>query len=234
MSAVGDRVTVVGGKGHVGAKGTVTRVSNDYVWLCIDNGPADPVKKAKKSVAKDFSDPSLIPLLDLRRDVAGKRDEVWVARDNEDIYTHATRAETKKPNVDHVTEVQIYELAERGVYETHGPSGLTRTFVDELSSIVNGIENLNVTSAAVNQAKKGPFTQVVNAYHAGRQQVPLSELLRGNARTLQRNGVWENIESAVLDSTRVFQEYVDKHHEHEPRWKTAQDRLLEIVAVMIP
>jgi sarcosine oxidase delta subunit len=90
-------------------------------------------------------------------------EEVWRHRGGFDAYSGVKRTlvDRKVPNVDHIAEVQILNVAWCSALHA-APVGMrTRASKDRLQQIVNGVENLNVTTFAINQAKKGPFSRLV-------------------------------------------------------------------------
>lgn len=69
-----------------------------------------------------------------------------------------------------------------------------------LRNAVNHVDNLNVTTKAINQAKRGPFSAAVGRLTSDKLRVlPLEQLARqGRATALVDDGTWANIEGAVV------------------------------------
>jgi len=88
-----------------------------------------------------------------------------------DIFTNNNRDNTPTPQVDHILEVQLAEialvraLADTGAMTT---SMATTQTTDVLRHAINGHTNLNITQARVNQAKRGPFTAAMNRIRSDR------------------------------------------------------------------
>jgi hypothetical protein len=71
--------------------------------------------------------------------------------------------------VDHVWEGQVFRHAWvqafsqfRGEIDSPALSAMMRHRVQEWSTVVNGVPNLNVTSSSINRSKQGPFRRFVN------------------------------------------------------------------------
>lgn len=147
----------------------------------------------------------------LRRTVSGKSDDVWRHRGNVDIYTQATRSSVCKqhPEVDHVLEVAFMQDAQEQACVFQGArvwDGFAAMHMGELlQDVVNGIENLNVTSRMVNQKKKGPFMSVRNRMRkpGGRElrSISLEQFARtGAAKSLVDDGTWARIETSIVQT----------------------------------
>ncbi len=144
-----------------------------------------------------------VSALGLRANVVGKTDAVWETRSSIDMYTGRTRKETCDPEVDHCLEVQLAELALVRAYEqTDARSGSIATSQahEMLRDAINNVDNLNVTTRRVNQAKRGPFTAAISRLNSEKLRVvPLEQLARqGRAKWLVDDGTWTNIESSVV------------------------------------
>lgn len=101
-----------------------------------------------KTIVKEFS---------IRKGVTNLGPEVWKFRNDLDVYREATKLNTKLPEVDHIIEIQFIENA----FNSCPPN--TKVFIYSLvKDVSNQIENLNVTSQEVNQAKKSPITSFLN------------------------------------------------------------------------
>lgn len=170
--------------------------------------------------------------LDLRQAVSHLKTMVWANRGYRDIYlptvldTPATTTVAEQPKaltvaldgvaaVDHILEIQMFNLAwnsSRG----HLPASASRRQDHKtLVSLVNGLGNLNVTSEQINLAKKWPISRCLarmRQYQGRLRTKPLAEVARvgiknnptcASAKTMQRlldDGSWQRIEQAMLDS----------------------------------
>lgn len=128
---------------------TVQAASADTAAALADLEAA-PVPVLKRATTKD----------PLRGSVTEKADAVWANR-RRDLYTLKKREDTKDPEVDHILEIQFLRLAlDHASHKAQTqPSGAE---VKQLHSKVNGLLNLNVTTHALNQKKRGPFTSWCN------------------------------------------------------------------------
>ena len=141
--------------------------------------------------------------LALREPVTGKAEAVWAHRGGVDVYSRTSRAQTERPNVDHALEVQLAEVAlvrAFGAERAQMGSMATAQATELLRGALNGLGNLNVTSAKINQAKKGPVTAAINRLGNERlRTVSIEQLARqGRARWLVDDGTWARIEGAVV------------------------------------
>jgi hypothetical protein len=166
----------------------------------------------------------------LRRNVSQAREEVWRSRGGVDAYTGKKRRglEDENQNVDHVIEIQMVEHA------TFDTLNRNIELKNRMRDVINSSENLNVTSRAINQAKKGPFTAALNRLRkrdGSLREVSVEQLARsGRARWLVDSGVWSNIEKEIVESydqventlsnqrltraqTKIIEESADQIHE---------------------
>lgn len=166
----------------------------------------------------------------LRRNVSQAREEVWRSRGGVDAYTGKKRRglEDEIQNVDHVIEIQMVEHA------TFDTLNRNIELKNRMRDVINSSENLNVTSRAINQAKKGPFTAALNRLRkrdGSLREVSVEQLARsGRARWLVDSGVWCNIEKEIVESydqvektlsnqrltraqTKIIEESADQIHE---------------------
>lgn len=172
--------------------------------------------------------PATVPeqSLGLRQGVHHLADAVWLSRDGRDAYTHSGRdaVVVARPQVDHVLEVQLAEHAlvhamrevgagADGGYISMAAAQSAQTLRDAL----NGVSNLNVTTARVNQAKRGPFTAAMNrlrvadAHGSSLRLVTLEQLARqGKAKWLVDDGTWAHIEGEVIRSYEACQVAVEE------------------------
>ena len=160
-----------------------------------------------RSAARQLVDvtPAATQRLALREAVTAKADVVWRARGGTDVYTGAARVDTERPQVDHCLEVQLAEFALVRTYNAeHAQPGsmATAQAAELLRDALNGVGNLNVTSAKINQAKRGPFTAALNRLRSERlRTVPLEQLARqGRGAWMVDDGTWAKIEDAVVEA----------------------------------
>lgn len=163
-------------------------------------------------------------VLGLREGVRHLADAVWASRNDRDAYTRNGRAEVvvATPQVDHVLEVQFAEHAlvhaMRGAGAGAGRVSMAAAHsAQTLRHALNGVTNLNVTTARVNQAKRGPFTAAMNRVRVAEERggslrlVSLEQLARqGKARWLVDDGTWAAIEREVVRSYDACREAVEE------------------------
>ena len=165
--------------------------------------PALTRAAARQLSATDAADAAAA--LVLRASVTSKADAVWEYRADRDVYTHTPRADVAKPQVDHVLECQLGEVALARAYRTVGAkpgSFATAQAADAIRTVWNDSANLNVTDASVNLKKKGPFQAALRRATDDRlRTVPIEQLARqGKAKDLVDDGTWARIETAVVRS----------------------------------
>jgi len=165
---------------------------------------------AKRLAEKDQEAGAAARALVLREPVTDKAGEVWVYRDNVDVYSGATKAVTAAPQVDHCLEVQLAEVAlahafSEGAHSAH--SMATAQAAELVRSALNDVANLNVTSAKINQAKRGPFTAALNRLQSDTlRSVSIEQLARqGRGKWMVDDGTWARIETAVVASYETAQ-----------------------------
>jgi hypothetical protein len=150
------------------------------------------------------------PIEDLRAGVKCKTDQVWRSTKYTCKYTLLKKKEVEKnkPEVDHCWEIQVlkyaYSCALHGYRETRSAS-------EALKNIINSELNLNVTTHEVNQAKKGPFMQVVNLYkkRGGYEGGPTLEDMNCVPRQLVDEGHWARIKGAMVESYEAMEQQTD-------------------------
>ena len=145
--------------------------------------------------------------LALREPVTSKADVVWEHRAGVDLYTGTGKAATEAPQVDHILEVQLGELALVRAFgddrRAATQSMATAQATELLRDTLNGLDNLNVTSKRVNQAKRGPITAAINRLQNERlRSVPIRQLVKQGrgAWMLEDGGPWPLIEGAIVAS----------------------------------
>ena len=138
---------------------------------------------------------------------------VWESRGDRDAYSGARRAvvSSQSPEVDHVMEVQVVNVAWCSSLKAAPPAANTRSAAkDRIQKFINGVPNLNVTTHAINQSKKGPFTRFLklvvsdgdHPWNYGNEE-SMEDLARSGAPSVRRlvdDGVWANIEKEILAS----------------------------------
>lgn len=150
----------------------------------------------------------------LRRPVKQLAVAVWKARDDTDAYTKMSAGQvlTQSPETDHCIEVQLVENAlVCAAKQLPTDATALATCTHTLRNAFNSIDNLNVTTRSVNQAKKGPFTAAVNRLYgsSGRtlRVVSAEQLARtGAAKKLCDDGTWQRIEDEVARSFELLQD----------------------------
>jgi hypothetical protein len=131
--------------------------------------------------------------LALREPVTSKADVVWEHRGGVDLYTGAGKAATDTSQVDHIIELQLSELALVRAFGDDRAAGTqsmaTAQATELLRDALNGLDNLNVTSKRINQAKRGPVTAAINRLQDERlRSVPIRQLVKqGRVRTVRSN-----------------------------------------------
>jgi hypothetical protein len=145
-------------------------------------------------------------VLALREAVTSKAGVVWEHRGDVDAYCGATRAATEKPQVDHCLEVQLAEVALVRTYSSDRGSSAqsmaTAQATELIRNALNGVANLNVTSAKINQAKRGPFTAALNRLQSDKfRSVTIEQLCRqGRGKWMVDDGTWARIEATVVSA----------------------------------
>jgi hypothetical protein len=158
-------------------------------------------------------------LLGLREPVAGKAAQVWQARGGVDVYSGATRASTERPQVDHCLEVQLTEVAFVRVFDAErarAGSIATSQALELMRSTFNATDNLNVTSATINHAKRGPFTAALNRLKGDRlRPVAIEQLARqGRNKWMVDDGTWARISGAVVQSYETATRALEEERAH--------------------
>ena len=135
----------------------------------------------------------------LRDNVKSMTEQTWRHRDFVDLYTKTRKTDVQKhsPEVDHVWECQIIDSVNARVVGDL-PAFRTRGAQTALKSLFNGVENLNVTTHAVNQAKKGPFSRWLHKYNEGSKGKSVEEHARESCPELVDSGVWSNISQSAV------------------------------------
>jgi hypothetical protein len=169
---------------------------------------------ATRDEADAETDTGVGATLALRGSVAHKAKFVWACRANTDVYSRTARDDVVRPQVDHCLEVQLAEIALVRALIDEGAAGsscslqsfATRQAVDWLRTQLNGVDNLNVTSARHNLAKRGPVTAALRrARSESLRTVSLEQHARqGKARWLVDNGDWNRIETEMVRSYDVM------------------------------
>ena len=157
-----------------------------------------------RSKTPDDDDDSETAVSDLRMNVSGMDEQVWRHRENLDLYTQLSQpAVITAPGgaeVDHVWECQLINDANDIASGAGGPASRTRAVQGVAKNLFNGVENLNVTTHAVNQSKKGPFTRWRHQ-RAKERNVSLDDLVRetDGGKSLVDQGHWARISRSVVE-----------------------------------
>lgn len=161
----------------------------------------------------------------LRESVTSSINHAFDFRGSVDLYTGLAEdvVRTMRPQVDHVVEIQLANVAWCTALKQVPVGARTRGAKVKLEEIINSVVNLNVTPAAINQSKKGPFQAFVNRLVDGGDrpawkddETCIGDLARKGSkgvRALVEDGIWDNIERAVL---------------------TTQDQLIEEISTSTP
>ena len=172
------------------------------------------------------------PIKDLRANVKCITDQVWRSTKNTCKYKLLNKDEVgqNKPEVDHCWEIQVLSYAYSCALHGHRE---TRSASEALKNIVNSELNLNVTTHEVNQAKKGPFMQVVNLYknRGGYEGGPTLEDMNCVPRQLVDAGYWTNIKGAMVKSYEAMERQTDDLRNHAQ--KALVKRVMEHVHGMM-
>ena len=160
-----------------------------------------------------------LALLGLRESVSSKAVKVWEARNDVDVYTRASRVETLKPQVDHCLELQLAEVAFVRIFDAeraNATSIATAQALETMRAALNGVNNLNVTSAKINAAKRGPFTAALNRLKGEYlRPVSIDQMARqGRAKWLVDDGVWARISAAVVDAYDATRDALEAEEEN--------------------
>lgn len=162
--------------------------------------------------------------ISLRQNVTHKKNLVWDFRNNLCAYTLTTRTEVEqnRPEVDHVLEIQQYELALQSALMNAPVAARTRAVFqdlhDNLRQVANLVRSLNVTTNRVNQAKKGPvsiFLRQFTPAAAGTGPVQsLTSLVRGHRNNTIRDmvdkGHWARLECTMVETWEDAQRRLDE------------------------
>ena len=201
----------------------------------LSRGAAARLRQAQPNAAPVATTAVFQHALGLRENVHHLAEAVWVARDGCDAYTKRERTEVVAvtPQVDHVIEVSVAEYAlvcamcEAGV----GAGAISMAAAQSAQTLrgaLNDIANLNVTTARINQAKRGPFTAAMNRLRmvdmrgGSLRLVTLEQLARqGKARWLVDDGTWAAIESEVACSYDAFHAAVQEGRDDGLPWASA-------------
>lgn len=165
----------------------------------------------------------------LRMNVSGKKPDVWEHRHQQDLYTlqSSSVVERYDPEVDHVWEVQLLDVAWKRASMQLPPAHSTRQAAHTtIGHVVNSVANLNVTTAEVNGKKKGPFTRWKNDDRVqDGKTVPIDEVMRSNGPVTRGwERTWSNITRSVVlthdemaravsdSTTRNVEPFMDELH----------------------
>lgn len=133
---------------------------------------------------------------------------IFTYRDGIDLYTHQCPP-PKLRQRDHCLEVQLLEYQTAACMMAHPTLRREAIHVPvfkQLRMVVNGLDNLNVTTLHINQAKRGPHTAALNRLSKdGLRVLTLEQLARqGRARWLVDGGQWARIEAGMVAACDAF------------------------------
>lgn len=212
---------------------------------------SDPLRcrRGRQVVARAAFDEFVRCDVSLREAVTSATDDVWAHRGSIDLYSLLRRpaVERAECEVDHVLEVQCANLAwctaldRAPVASRAAAQAAHRTARDKLQILVNSVENLNVTTRCINQAKKGPFT-AFNRRATGETtwkdgEDCLEDLARNstsaNVRALVEDGHWANIERALQQTVGyILDTIVDRRNDFGVFGQHFADCLLDLTERM--
>lgn len=156
-------------------------------------------------------------MMELRKGVTHKKDDVWRMRGGVDMYT--LDQDLVSPEVDHIVEVSLLQQASllacvsEGAV-TRGRGMAYRQAEEYMQSLTNEMSNLNVTSKVWNRKKSFPFQMAWNeAYDS------FEDIIRTNRRlrVLLEEGVWPRIQESVVLSWESMKERIEEDTSSEEK-----------------
>ena len=139
---------------------------------------------------------------DLRKPVDKKETEVWKKRNNKDIYQDKLKQHIRGDiEVDHIIECQIVNR----VLNCMPRSFTKKANLLPIQDAVNGYQNLNNTTKAINRAKWGPFARWKN-------QLEIGEIVVTNGKSVETfvtqnlydkfidTGIWPRMKTAIVNA----------------------------------
>lgn len=131
-------------------------------WMNAKSEPVEDVKFLFVGPCETVVKTATTKSTDGLRGVLPTSDVIWGYRNDLDAYSDLTRSTIGKfPERDHVFEIQLLDAA-YFEYSSVAVQMVTRGEKARIMNIANNVQNLNITSRAINQSKKGPFTQARN------------------------------------------------------------------------
>ena len=151
-------------------------VSEDQLWQLVEDATQESTHATAAAAELFYDDnfdprdvvavvevpapplPQQVEPASLRGSVTDKKALVWEYRRERDAYTlqKAAKVETQTPQVDHILEIQFVDLALARAAKQAAVAP-NQDELQQLREVTNCVANLNVTTRAVNQKKKGPF-----------------------------------------------------------------------------
>jgi hypothetical protein len=139
---------------------------------------------------------------DLRKPVDKKKAEVWEIRNNKDIYQDKLKRYIRgEIEVDHIIECQIVNR----VLDCMPRSFTRKANLLPIQDAVNGYQNLNNTTKAINKAKWGPFAR-------WKHQLEIGEVVVTSGKSVETfvtenlydkfidTGIWPRMKKAIVNS----------------------------------
>ena len=164
-------------------------------------GAGFKVEKRAAAAAAGDADEAAAVVGDIRMNVSGMGEQVWRHRNDVDLYTLLAQPVVVQQGaeVDHVWECQMINDANEAATGEGGPASRTRAVQGVVKGLFNGAENLNVTTHAVNQSKKGPFSRWRHQ-RAKAGSATIDDIVRETeaGKGLVDDGHWERITKAVV------------------------------------
>ena len=110
--------------------------------------------------------------------------------------------------------------------------------IDTLKLIVNGIQNLNVTTCLINQVKKGPFKRFVSRYNTTLQPITLDQAIKITieatcsnltCRKMRDAGHWGRIKTEVVNAYNEIDRQLHELLEQVENERTVSDNVRTVL-----
>jgi hypothetical protein len=127
-------------------------------------------------------------------------DAIWDFNDGEDKYQMKSKQSLRRDPIerDHVIEVQLLNRA----FDTMPVPYRTRAAQATIKSVINDVANLNNTTQAINQKKKGPFTKAINQMSHNDHTCPgsfdIDAYVTEKHYEFYETGVWSKVKDQVV------------------------------------
>jgi hypothetical protein len=126
-------------------------------------------------MADDDEAPTLNNPKLFRKDVTHKKEKVWVARNNKDMYTGMTKSQYQEDpesrvQVDHVLECQLAAAVWDRLEDNGVVKRTTKSTIAPIVAVWNDLDNLNNTSQSLNLKKRDVIRRFVRRYINGDYQ----------------------------------------------------------------